>query len=66
MNTKWRCRNGLKTIATTAGITAAGFTEFELVEAASIVVSGADELNTIFGTQDKESWYHIEVLLRMY
>lgn len=37
----------VKTIATTAGITAAGFTEFELVEAASIVVSGADELNTI-------------------
>ena len=45
----------VKTIATTAGITAAGFTEFELVEAASIVVSGADELNTIFGTQDKKA-----------
>ena len=40
----------VKTIATTAGIT-----EFELVEAASIVVSGADELNTIFGTQDKKA-----------
>ena len=40
----------VKTIATTAG-----FTEFELVEAASIVVSGADELNTIFGTQDKKA-----------
>ena len=51
----------VKTIATTAGITAAGFTEFELVEAASIVVSGADEFNTIFGTQAEESWYHIEV-----
>ena len=45
----------VKTIATTTGITAAGFTEFELVEAASIVVSGADELNTIFGTQDKKA-----------
>ena len=42
-------------VKTIAGITAAGFTEFELVEAASIVVSGADELNTIFGTQDKKA-----------
>ena len=45
----------VKTIATSAGITAANFTEFELVEADKLPILGVDELNTIFGTQDKKA-----------
>jgi len=45
----------IKTRATDSEIASAGFTEFELVEADKIVVAGVDELNSVFGTQDKKA-----------
>ena len=45
----------IKTRATDSEIASAGFTEFELVEAGKIVVAGVDELNSVFGTQDKKA-----------
>ncbi|WP_297903381.1 DUF6383 domain-containing protein [uncultured Parabacteroides sp.] len=45
----------IKVEATDAKIASANFTEFELVEANPIVIAGADELNSIFGTQDKKA-----------
>ena len=51
----------VKTIATSAGITAANFTEFELVEADKLPILGVDELNTIFGTQDKKAGITLKI-----